>query len=412
MEKSMEKSMEEDNERLLDGVTVVDAATYLAGPGASTILADFGANVIKIEPPGGDGYRALVGTYPVPYHWLLTSRNKRSLSMDLSKDAGQKLMHELVGKADVFTTNFLSAQLRKYQLEYETLQSINPRLIFAHISGYGLEGPERDRRAFDVTGWWARSGLMEFIREPRQRPQPMSPGMGDHCTATALFGCIMSGLYRRERTGKGSFVSTSLAANGVWANGMALQGVVAGNDVGTYRQAKGWPNPFTDCYECADGEFLVLAVINTEREYPQLLQALECEAWLEDGPFGTVAGVLANRPEFRSALLEAFARFDYATISTRLEAAGVTHGRVQPMADVLNDEQLRANGIILETGDAGEGYDMTVNSPINVREAPKRPPSRAPDVGANTVEVLIELGFDADYVRQLQKEQVIFDAGS
>jgi formyl-CoA transferase len=399
-------------EQLLEGITVIDAATYLAGPGASTILADFGARVIKIEPPGGDGYRALVGAYPVPYHWLLTSRNKRSLAMDLSKDAGQRLMHELVARADVFTTNFLDAQLEKFQLQYATLKAINPRLIFAHISGYGLEGPERNRRAFDVTGWWARSGLMEFIREPGQMPQPMSPGMGDHCTATALFGCIMSGLYRRERTGVGSFVSTSLAANGVWANGMALQGVIAGNNVGTYRQAKGWPNPFSDCYECADGQFLVLAVINTAREYPHLLQALDCEAWLEDERFSSVANVLKNRPAFRAALLEAFARLDYATISARLEDAGVTYGRVQPMADILDDEQLRANGIILETGDAGEGYALTVNSPINVRETPKRTPSRAPEVGANTLEVLTELGFDSAYLRQLQAEQVIFEAGS
>jgi formyl-CoA transferase len=353
-----------------------------------------------------------VGAYPVPYHWLLTSRNKRSLAMDLSKDAGQRLMHELVARADVFTTNFLDAQLEKFQLQYATLKAINPRLIFAHISGYGLEGPERNRRAFDVTGWWARSGLMEFIREPGQMPQPMSPGMGDHCTATALFGCIMSGLYRRERTGVGSFVSTSLAANGVWANGMALQGVIAGNNVGTYRQAKGWPNPFSDCYECADGQFLVLAVINTAREYPHLLQALDCEAWLEDERFSSVANVLKNRPAFRAALLEAFARLDYATISARLEDAGVTYGRVQPMADILDDEQLRANGIILETGDAGEGYALTVNSPINVRETPKRTPSRAPEVGANTLEVLTELGFDSAYLRQLQAEQVIFEAGS
>ena len=403
---------EAPSEALLAGITVIDAATFLAGPGASTILADFGANVIKIEPPGGDGYRALVGAYPVPYHWLLTSRNKRSLVMDLSKDAGQKLMHELVSRADVFTTNFLGRQLQKFQLGYETLRAINPRLIYAHISGYGLEGPDGERRAFDVAGWWARSGLMEFIREPGQIPQPMSPGMGDHCTATALYGCIMSGLYRRERTGEGSFVSTSLVANGVWANGMALQGVIAGNNVGTYRQAKGWPNPLTDCYECADGEYIVLAVINTAREYPELLRAVNREAWLESGPFSSPADAMADRQAFRVALLEAFAEFDYPTISARLDAAGVTHGRVQPMADILTDEQLRANDVIVETGDDGEGYKLTVNSPINVHETPKRAPTRAPEVGANTLEVLGELGFEADYLQALSADGVIFDAGA
>ena len=219
----------------LDDLTVIDAATFLAGPGAATILADYGANVIKIEPPEGDGYRTLVGRYPVPYHWHLTSRNKRSLALDLSKDEGQKVIHQLLAKADVMTTNFMPEQLKRYRLNYEEVQAINPQLIFAHITGYGDSGPDANRRAFDVTGWWARSGMMEFIRDPEQVPLLPAPGMGDHSTATALFAAIMSGLYRRERTGEGSHVSTSLAATGVWANGMAIQGVIAGQDAGERR---------------------------------------------------------------------------------------------------------------------------------------------------------------------------------
>jgi len=397
-------------QHLLEDITVIDAATYLAGPGAATILADFGANVIKIEPPGGDGYRALVGAYPVPYHWLLTSRNKKSLALDLSKDAGRTLMHELVARADVMTTNFLQAQLDKYDLAYETVKQINPRLIFAHISGYGLEGPEADRRAFDVTGWWARSGLMEFVRDPGQTPMPMSPGMGDHCTATALFGAIMTGLYRRERTGEGSFVSTSLAANGVWANGMALQGVIAGNNIGTYRQKKGWPNPFSDVYQTASGDYLVLAIINTAREYPQLAAALDRQSWLSSEQFATVGDVMKHRPAFREAMDDAFAQFSYAEISRRLDEAGVTYSRVQPMAEVLQDEQLRANGIVVDTDDEGEGYASTIGSPINVREAPKLKPKRAPDVGADTLSVLRDLEFDETYIQELVAADIVLTA--
>ena len=397
---------------LLEDITVIDAATYLAGPGAATILSDFGAKVIKIEPPGGDGYRALAGGYKVPFHWLLTSRNKHSLAVDLTKDAGQQLLHELLARADVLTSNFMKSQLEKFNLEYETLKALNPRLIVAHISGYGLEGEEANRRAFDVTGWWARSGMMEFIREPGQTPLPMAPGMGDHSTATALFGAIMMGLYRRELTGEGSFVSTSLAANGVWANGMALQGVIAGNDIGTYRQKKGWPNPFSDAYPCRDGGFVVLAIINTQREYPQLAKALDCAAWLEDPRFSTVAAVMKHRPEFRLAMNEAFSALTYAEIRDRLDHAGGTYSRVQPMADVLTDEQLRANDIVIETHDPGEGYELTINSPINVREAPKRAPQRAPDVGADTVAVLQDLNFEASYIQELLQAQVIFTSQS
>lgn len=397
-------------QHLLEDITVIDAATYLAGPGAATILADFGANVIKIEPPGGDGYRLLVGNYPVPFHWLLTSRNKKSLALDLSKDAGQQLMHELIAKADVFTTNFLKGQMEKYQVGYERLRDINPRLIYAHISGYGLEGPEADRRAFDVTGWYARSGLMEFIREPGQTPLGMAPGMGDHSTATALFGCIMTGLYRRAITGEGAFVSTSLAANGVWANGMALQGVVAGTNIGTYRQAKGWPNPFTDTYPCKDGEYVVLALINTGREYPKLAAALNRESWLQDERFANVGAVMKHRPEFREAMNQAFGQFTLEEVSTRLEQAGVTYSRVQPMADVLTDEQLRANGVVVETGDAGDDYALTIGSPINVKEAPKKAPSRAPDVGADSVDVLRDMGFEESYVQELLHSKIVLAA--
>jgi crotonobetainyl-CoA:carnitine CoA-transferase CaiB-like acyl-CoA transferase len=394
-------------QHLLEDITVIDAATFLAGPGAATILADFGANVIKIEPPGGDGLRLLVGAYPVPYHWLLTSRNKQSLALDLTKDAGQKLMHEMIARADVLTCNFMKSQLKKYNLEYETLKAINPRLIFAHISGYGLEGKEADRRAFDVTGWWARSGIMEFIREPGQTPMPMAPGMGDHNTATALFGAIMTGLYRRERTGEGSFVSTSLAANGVWANGMALQGVIAGNNIGTYRQKKGWPNPFTDAYPCKGGDFVVLAIINTAREYPQLAAALECAYWLEDERFESVGAVMKNRPDFKVVMNQAFSQFTYDEISERLDAAGVTFSRVQPMGDVITDQQLRDNDIVIETGDADANYQLTINSPINVKEAPKRAPNRAPDVGADSLTVLRDMEFDEAYIQELLQAGVV-----
>ena len=392
---------------LLDDITVIDAATYLAGPGAATILADFGANVIKVEPPSGDGYRALVGAYPVPYHWLLTSRNKQSLALDLTKDAGQRVLHRLVADADVFTTNFLPPQQTKFGLTYEQLKAVNPRLIYAHISGYGTQGGEATRRTFDVTGWWARSGIMEFIRDPGQTPLPMAPGMGDHSTATAFYSAIMTGLYRREKTGEGCFVSTSLVANGVWANGMALQGVIAGNNVGTYRQAKGWPNPFTNCYACSDGRYLVLAVINTAREYPQLVEALDAQHLLADERFATVADLLQHRPEFSAALQQVFLNFTYEQASQRLEAAGVTYGPVQPMADVIDDQQLRDNQIVIETQDQGEGYPLTINSPINVLEAPKKPPQRAPEIGADSVDVLQGFGFSEAEVQGLLRDGIV-----
>lgn len=396
-------------EHFLEDLVVVDAATFLAGPGAATMLGDFGAKVIKIEPPSGDGYRGLVGRYPVPYHWLLTSRNKESLALDLSKDSGQALLHQVIAKADVMTTNFMRSQLERYQLTYPTLKAINPRLVFGHITGYGDEGPEADRRAFDVTGWWARSGMMEFVRDPDQTPLMPAPGMGDHSTATALFGAIMSGLYKRERTGEGCHVSTSLAANGVWANGMALQGVAAGNDLAEHRQQAGWVNPLSAAYGCADGSYLVLTMINTAREYPQLCAALGHPEWLQDERFSDIRQAMRNRGDLQQMISDAFAQIDYAEAARRLDDEGITYSKVQTMSEVLVDPQLRAAGIVIETGDTQGDYELTISSPINMVGEVKKAPQRAPDIGANSLSVLRELDFAEDYIQSLIGAGVVVD---
>ncbi len=386
---------------LLEDLTVIDVASFLAGPAAATVLADYGANVIKIEPPGGDGYRRLVGHYPVPYHWLLTSRNKKSLCLDLATAQGQAVLHRLVAQADVITTNFLEPTLQRYAMTYERLREINPRLVFAHITGYGTEGPDVARRAFDVTAWWGRSGLMEFVRERGGAAQNPSPGMGDHATSMAFFGAIMTGLYRREKTGEGSYVATSLLANGVWQNGMALQGVIAGNDLGRHKQEKGWHNPFTGVYPTSDGQYIVLAAINAGREWPKICEAVGHPEWRDDARFLDLASAMKNRMVLIDMLNGAFAERTLAENRARLDAADVTYGWAQPMGAVIDDAQVRANGYVMETGDEGEGYALTIASPIQVREEAKKPPARAPDIGADSRDVLASSGFSADEIDAL-----------
>ena len=395
---------------LLEGIRVIDAASFLAGPGAATVLADFGADVIKVEPPGGDGYRQLVGAYPVPYHWQLTSRNKRSIALDIARTEGQQILHKLAEGADVIVTNFLEQQLNRFRMTYEELKTINPRIVFAQLTGYGSEGPEVERRGFDVTAWWARSGLMDFIRDQGQTPLPAAPGMGDHATAMSMYSAVMTGLYRRERTGAGCHVSTSLAANGVWANGMAVQGVIAGLNLGAYKQERGWKNPFTAAYPTADGRFVVLATINQRREWPQLAKALGHPEWLEDERFKDLKTLMKNRRALIAAIEEATGRYTQCELMERLDARGVTCGVVAPMGDVVNDAQLRASGIVVETGDPGEDYRYTVASPIAVAEERKRQPSRAPDIGAHTREIMRESGYDEETIDALLASGVLVAA--
>ncbi len=392
---------------LLEGIRVIDAASFLAGPGAATVMADFGADVMKIEPRGGDGYRALVGNYPVGYHWQLTSRNKRSLALDLTTEDGQGLLHKLVEDADVILTNFLDDQLQRFQMTYEQLKSINPRLVFAQLTGYGMKGPEVQRKAFDITAWWARSGMMDFVRDSGQTPLAAAPGMGDHSTAMSMYGAIMTGLFRRERTGVGCHVSTSLVANGVWANGMALQGVIAGLDLGAHKQAKGWFNPFTSTYPTSDDRYVVLAIINTGREWPRLAEALGHPEWTADERFSDMRVLMKNRRQLIALIGVETVKVTQDELMDIFDAHDITCGVVALMGDVVHDAQLIANDVIVPTNDPGEDYRWTIASPIVVEEERKRPPSRAPDVGADSVAVLREAGYSDDEIHKFLESGVV-----
>ena len=370
---------------------VIDAASFLAGPGAATVLGDYGATVVKIEAQEGDRYRRLKGQYPIDYNWLLTSRNKKSIAIDLKHPNGRSVVHRLVEKADVFLTNFIGDQLERYEFEYERLNRINPRLIYAHVTGYGTKGPDVMKRGFDSTAWWARTGLMEFVREQGVKPAISAPGMGDHATSMSLFGAIVTGLYRRERTGNGAYVTTSLVANGVWSNGMGLQGVIAGVNLSERRQATGLRNPFNWTYQTKDGGYILFTIVNAEREWTQVAKALDKREWLEDPRFVDLRSIIAHRNELIELIQAKLGSMDSGEAVARLTQYEVTHSLVAKMEDVIDDPQLEANEVIVATNDPTEGYDKTIMSPISISGEAKKPPVKAPDVGAYSREVLRDI---------------------
>ena len=394
-------------EYLFSDLKVIDAASFLAGPGAATVLADFGADVVKVEPTGGDGYRRLAGNYVVDYNWLLTSRNKRSIGLDITSVEGREVLQKLILEADVLLVNFRADQMKRFNLEYETLKSVNPRLIYAHMTGYGTEGEEADRRAFDATAWWARSGLMDQVRDKGQAPVVGSPGFGDHATAMSMFGAIMMGLYRREKTGEGSYVTTSLAANGVWANGMQLQGVVAGFDLGRLRQEKGWLNPFSSVYETSDGRFVIFAIVDPVKEWKNLCTALDRLDWITDERFRDLRTMMKNRRELKTMMQDIIGELQLSELVHRLDSHDVTFGVVQQGPEVVADPQLIANEIIVPTGSDDPLYQWTVASPIKLKEAQKKQPIRAPDIGQHSREVLTELGFAEHEINRLIDQGVV-----
>ena len=268
---------------LLEGLKVIDAGSFIAGPVSTTILSDFGAEVIKIEPPKvGDSLRHLIArtkrVNPVSdkdYCWHLTSRNKKSLALNLGDPQGQKILRELVKISDVFVTNMPQRIRDKLKINASDLLPLNERLIYGSLTGYGEDGPDSHRTAFDTMAWWARSGLMDIVRPSDNSTPGMPPiGMGDQPTGVSLFASIMTALYRREKTGKGGEVNTSLMANGAWSNGSFIQAALFDADF-PEKKTEVTPHPFGGRYETKDGRYLLLAIIDAVKEWPKLLKALD-----------------------------------------------------------------------------------------------------------------------------------------
>src|SRR5215467_5266942 len=245
-------------ENLLSGIRVIDCGTYIAGPAAASIMSDFGAEVIKIErPPHGDPYRYLstIPGMPISEHlfcWILDGRNRKSLALNLDHDAAREVLLKLVRTADVFITNYQPALVRKFRLEYDELKSLNHRLIYAHVTGYGETGDDVDEPGYDQTAYWARSGLMYTMYNAGGEPWRAPTGFGDHPTAMTLFASTMLGLFQRQASGKGIKVSTSLMANGVWSHANFVQAALLGAQFQPRTKRTTVSNPLVSHYVTRD----------------------------------------------------------------------------------------------------------------------------------------------------------------
>src|SRR6476661_7365680 len=307
------------------GLRVIDCASWIAGPAAATILSDFGAEVIKIEPPGaGDPWRAstAVPGKVTDFWWQLTARNKRSLAIDLKLHEGLDVLYRLVGSTDVFVTNFPLPVRERLKIAATDLLAINPRLIYGSISAYGEAGAEQARTGFDATAYWARTGLMDMVRaDTGTEPVRSMPGMGDHPTATGLYAAIVTALYRRERTGKGGVAQTSLLQNGLWANGCYVQNRLFGEQVRHRPPRTETPSALANHYRCRDGRWFLMALHNEARQLPSFLTAIGAEHLAEDPRFATQPLRRANAQALTAILDEIFARHDLAYWRPVLEKA-------------------------------------------------------------------------------------------
>lgn len=396
------------SERIFDGLKVIDCASFIAGPAAATVMSDFGAEIVKIEPPGmGDPYRRRA--VPLPERplnpgFFLDARNKKSLALDLRTEPGRAVLYRLVKAADVFITNYPPPARARLGITYADLAPLNERLIYASFTGYGEEGPEANKPGFDATAWWARTGLMDLVRAGEHvTPARSLPGMGDHPSAMATYGAIVTALYQREKTGKGNYVSSSLLANGLWANGCSVQAALCGDTVRPQPPREQALNALRVHYQCRDGRWLLLSIAADEWRWDKFKSCFDAPV-LDDERFATAAGRDANARELVAILDGLFAGHDLAHWRKVLDEAGLIFGIVAEVGDLRHDEQVLAAGCLVPLSDH-EAW--TIDSPFEIAGQDKVKPRRAPHLGEHSDEVLRAAGYGEAEIAELRVTRVI-----
>jgi crotonobetainyl-CoA:carnitine CoA-transferase CaiB-like acyl-CoA transferase len=384
---------------MLEGLKVVEFATYIAAPGAGGIMADWGAEVIKIEPPGGDPIRKFFDSVghvsdsnPV---FELDNRGKKGVVLDIAKPEGREAVMRLAREADIFLTNVRPGALKRARLDYESLKVENPKLIYCSVTGYGLQGPEADRPGFDVASFWSRSGVGGLTIPKGSEPFPIRTAMGDHITSLSTVSAILAAVIERGRTGVGRLVETSLLRTGVYAVGsdMAIQlrfGRVASN-----RVRADAINPVANFFMTKDGRWLCLVPRQGSADWTVLAKAIGRGDLAADERFANARSRRTHGPALVAALDEAFSTYTLEEVGKLLDAHDYVWAPVQRAAEVAADPQAEAAGCFVDTPDGTGGTFRAPASPARFPGAEDGPRGPAPTIGQHTDAVLTGAGFSA-----------------
>lgn len=379
----------------VEGVKVVELGVWVAGPAAGGILADWGADVIKIEPPTGDPARMFgrmlgcdMGLNP-PFE--MDNRSKRSVVLNLGTDAGRATAFELLAGADVFLTNVRPGALQRLGLDFESVSATNPRLVYGLITGYGENGPDADRAAFDVAAFWSRAGVAHLLTRPGETPPFQRGGMGDHSAGMTMAAAVCAALLARERTGAGQLVTTSLYRQGAYTVSFDLNTYLMSGQPIAIGQRESMGNPCMNNYAAQDGRRFWIVGLEPERHWPALCRAVGRPEWRDDPRFADARSRAANSAALIVALDEIFATRPLD------EWARIFAGEpdffwspVNTLEDVVADEQFHAAGGIVDVPDGDAAVPM-VATPADFHGTPWAPRSAAPELGQHTEEVLADL---------------------
>lgn len=404
--------MVKQTDRPLNGYRVVELSTYVAAPSCSRLLADWGADVIKVESTAGDAFRYFGPTMSVPADdeenplWDVLNSNKRGMGVDLKTPEGRDVLDRLLGKADVFVTNTRPEALEKLGLGYEAVKQRHAGLIYALVTGFGEKGPDVGLPGFDVVAYWARSGFMADLVKPDEYPMYAPAGFGDMTVGSTLFGGICAALLQRAKTGKGEKISISLYGAAVWFSGIVITTTQEryGNK---YPKTRLEGNPLAIPYRCRDGEWIMLSILEIDRYWPVFCKALGREELPADERFKGRRGILDHRSELIPILEETFAARDREEWVSILTEADIVHARLQHFRDILRDEQAWANGSLYEATFANGEKAILPGTPLQFSEAGPAPRQRGPLLGEHTSEILGELGYSPEQIERLGARQIV-----
>ncbi|MDP6604909.1 MAG: CoA transferase [Dehalococcoidia bacterium] len=392
----------------LSGIRVVEVSNWLAAPSAAALMADLGADVVKVEPPGGDAFRHFdMRAFGYDHDFVtnaafeLDNRGKQSIVVALDRPGGPELVKRLAEDADVFITNLVQHRRERYGLTVEDVQAVNDGLVYVSFSGYGTDGPDADRAGFDYAAFWARSGIMGLMGEPPSSPPICRPGQGDQTTALNLLASTLAALRMRDQTGEGQVVDVTLLGTGIWTIGPDLSAVLQAHQHPPRHERSHPANPIWNPYRCSDDRWLLLVMPQPDRYWPPFCEMVERPEWVSDERYDTLVHRMEHSEQLTAEIDAIFASAGLATWAQRLDAAGLIWAPVAELPEVVDDPTVRALGSFAEVEHPEFGSFETLAAPFKIRGADLAPRGPAPALGQHTQAVLEELGLDADELAEL-----------
>jgi crotonobetainyl-CoA:carnitine CoA-transferase CaiB-like acyl-CoA transferase len=395
---------------MLNEYKIIELASHIAAPSASGILADWGGDVIKIEPPAGDPMRWARAGSPggCSPTFETNNRGKRSLCLDISTPRGREILLRLLADANVFLTNLRPRALEKARLDWPTLHPLNPRLVYVSVSGYGMEGPDANTPAFDNAAYWSRSGMAAMTRPLGHEPFSIRQGSGDHTCGLATALAIVTGLLHVARTGRGQLVQTSLLRTGTFVMSTDLSNQIRLGELSPTQDRRHPANPINNFFRTRDGQWIcVMPRSSQPQHWARMCAAIGAADLIEDRRFATAEARGRNSEALVAALDFAFARLSFAEVSAALSGADLVWSPVWSPEQVINDPQATAAGCFTEVEDEAGGRFLAPAPPVRFSEESQEPKGRVARLGEHTDGILAELGLTADDIAALHGENVI-----